>query len=60
MARGRNAVNGRDVQNVMLKKTRPESFPATGLNRCAGRVGLLKRTGEVRVRKIEIKELRSG
>jgi len=58
--RGQNlrvAVNGRDVQNVMLNKSRPEKFRAAGLSRYAGRVGFLKRNGEVRFRRIEIKEL---
>jgi formylglycine-generating enzyme required for sulfatase activity/tRNA A-37 threonylcarbamoyl transferase component Bud32 len=55
----RISVNGREVQNVMLNKTRPESFPALGLSRYAGRVGLLKRYGEMRFRRIEIKELSS-
>src|SRR5581483_4114428 len=53
----RIAVNGREIQNVMLNKTQPTGFPAPGLRRYAGRVGLLKRTGEVRFRKIEIKDL---
>ncbi|MFI5455908.1 MAG: SUMF1/EgtB/PvdO family nonheme iron enzyme [Isosphaerales bacterium] len=52
----RIAVNGREVLNVMLNKTRPAKFPAPGLNRYSGRIGFLKRTGEVRFRKIEIKE----
>ncbi len=49
-------VNGREVLNVMLDKTRPENSPAPGLNRYSGRIGFLKRTGEVRFRNIEIKE----
>jgi tRNA A-37 threonylcarbamoyl transferase component Bud32 len=53
----RIAVNGREIQNVMLNKTRPESFPARGLGRDAGRVGLMKHTGEIRFRNIEIKDL---
>jgi serine/threonine protein kinase len=53
----RIAVNGRDVQNVMLNKTRPQTHPAVGLSRFSGRIGFLKRVGEVRYRKIEIKEL---
>jgi hypothetical protein len=51
------AVNGREVLNVMLNKTRPQRCPAVGLNRSSGRIGFLKRSGEVRFRKIEIKEL---
>jgi formylglycine-generating enzyme required for sulfatase activity/Leucine-rich repeat (LRR) protein/predicted Ser/Thr protein kinase len=52
-------VNGRGILNVMLNKTRPkkEKFPAVGLNRYSGRIGFLKRDGEFRFRKIEIKEL---
>jgi len=53
----RIAVNGRDVQNVMLNKTRPDTNPLPGLSRFSGRIGFLKRVGEVRFRKIEIKEL---
>jgi hypothetical protein len=53
----RIAVNGRDVQNVMLNKTRPEKLPAVGLNRFSGRLGILKRTREVRFRNIAIEEL---
>jgi tRNA A-37 threonylcarbamoyl transferase component Bud32 len=53
----RVVVNGREIQNVMLNKTRPESFPARGLGRDAGRVGLLKHTDEIRFRNIEIKDL---
>jgi hypothetical protein len=53
----RIVINGREVQNVMLNKTRPQKFPAVGLNRFAGRIGFLKRAGEVWFRKIEIKEL---
>ena len=52
----RIAVNGRDVLNVMLNKTRPDKFPAPGLNRYSGTIGFLKRAGEVRFRQIEIKE----
>jgi hypothetical protein len=53
----RIAVNGREVLNVMLNKTRPQTPPAPGLSRFSGRIGFLKRVGEVRFRKIEIKEL---
>ena len=53
----RIAVNGSLVQDVKLNQTRPEKFPAPGLNRYSGRIGFLKRTGEVRFRKIEIREL---
>ncbi len=53
----RFSVNGRDVQNVMLNKTTPPRNPAPGLIRYSGRIGFMKRTGEVRFRKIEIKEL---
>ena len=49
--------NGRKVQDVMLNKTRPKANPAPGLSRYSGRLGFLKRVGEVRFRKIEIKEL---
>jgi formylglycine-generating enzyme required for sulfatase activity len=52
----RIAVNGRDVQNVMLNKTRPDANPLPGLSRFSGRIGFLKRVGEVRFRNIEIKE----
>ena len=54
----RVAVNGRGVLDVMLNKDRPEKFLAPGLNRYAGRIGLLKRTGGMRFRNIEIRELR--
>ncbi len=53
----RIAVNGRDVQNVMLDKTRPDANSLPGLSRSSGRIGFLKRAGEVRYRNIEIKEL---
>ena len=53
----RVSVNGRNVQNVMLDKTPPAKHPAIGLSRYLGRVGFLKRKGEVRFRNIEIKEL---
>lgn len=53
----RIVVNGREIQNVMLNKTRPEKFPAKGLSRYQGRIGILKRRGEVHFRKVEIKEL---
>jgi hypothetical protein len=53
----RIVINGREVQNVMLNKTRPQKFPVIGLNRFSGRIGFLKRAGEVRFRKVEIKEL---
>jgi hypothetical protein len=52
----RIAVNGRDVQNVMLNKFPQLRFPAPGLKRYSGRIGLLKHTGEVRFRNIEIME----
>jgi serine/threonine protein kinase/Leucine-rich repeat (LRR) protein len=55
----RIAINGRDVLKVMLDKTRPSAFPAPALNRYSGRIGFLKRNGEFRFRKIEIKELTS-
>jgi hypothetical protein len=41
----------------MLNQTRPAKNPAPGLNRYSGRIGFLKRSGEVRFRNIEIKEL---
>jgi hypothetical protein len=53
----RVAVNGRDVQKVMLNKTKTSTNPMPGLSRFSGRIGLLKRAAEVRYRKIEIKEL---
>jgi hypothetical protein len=53
----RIAVNGRDVQNVLMNKTRPAANPVPGLNRFSGRIGFLKRVGELRYRKVEIKEL---
>jgi hypothetical protein len=56
----RITVNGREVQNVMLNKNRPAKYPAPGLNRFSGRIGFLKRTGQVRYRNIEIKELPRG
>jgi hypothetical protein len=53
----RTIVNGREVLNVMLNQTRPAKNPAPGLSRYSGRIGFLKRSGEVRFRNIEIKEL---
>jgi hypothetical protein len=54
----RCSVNGRDVQSVALNQHAPFLInPAIGLNRFSGRIGFLKRTGEVRFRNIEIKEL---
>jgi serine/threonine protein kinase len=53
----RIAVNGRDVQKVMLSQRRPDANPVPGLSRSSGRIGFLKRVGEVRYRNIEIKEL---
>ncbi len=54
----RIAVNGRDIQNVKLNKHTPLlKYPAPGVSRFSGRIGFLKRVGEVRFRKIEIKEL---
>jgi hypothetical protein len=55
----RIAVNGRDVQNVMLNKTRPVTYPALGLNRFSGRIGFLKRVSEIHYRNIELKDLSS-
>jgi hypothetical protein len=37
----RIVVNGRELQNVMLNKTRPAANPLPGLNRFAGRIGFL-------------------
>ncbi len=56
----RIAVNGRDVLDVMLNKTRPARFPVPGLKRYSGRIGIMKAVGEVRFRKIEIKERSLG
>jgi len=53
----RFSVNGRNLQNVMLNQVRPPKNPAIGLSRYLGRIGFLKRKGEVRFRNIEIKEL---
>ncbi len=44
----------------MLNKIAPPTQPAIGLSRYSGRIGFLKRAGEVRFRNIEIKELSSG
>ncbi len=53
----RIAVNGSDVQNVMLNKSKPEVNPMRGLSRVSGKIGFKKRFGEIRYRKVEIKEL---
>jgi hypothetical protein len=54
----RFSVNGCEIQNVTLNQHAPLlKNPARGLGRFSGRVGLLKRTGEVRFRNIEIQEL---
>jgi hypothetical protein len=54
----RITINGNEVQNVMLNKvTRPTLF-TPGLSRFSGRIGFLKRVGEIHYRNIEIKELK--
>ncbi|QVL32686.1 DUF1080 domain-containing protein [Telmatocola sphagniphila] len=53
----RMTLNGTEIQNVMLNKvSRPQKF-VPGLNRFYGRIGFMKRVGEVHYRNIEIKEL---
>jgi hypothetical protein len=56
----RTIVNGRDVLDVRLNQTFPAKNPAPGLRRPSGRIGFLKRSGEVRFRNIEIQELGSN
>ncbi|QVL32682.1 DUF1080 domain-containing protein [Telmatocola sphagniphila] len=53
----RMSVNGQELQNVMLNKIAQPSLLNPGLRRYSGRIGLLKRTGDIRYRNIEIKEL---
>ncbi len=55
----RLVVNGHVLRNVILNKSKtwPQKFPFPGLSRSSGRIGFLKRVGEVRYRNIEIKEL---
>ncbi len=53
----RVSVNGREILDAMLNKIRRPENPAPGLSRFRGRLGFLKRRGQVRYRNIEIKEL---
>lgn len=51
-------LNGREVQNVQLNQHAPTlRYPARALGRQAGRLGLLKRAGEVRFRNLEVARL---
>lgn len=52
----RVVVNGTEVQGVALNDA-TAAKPVRGLSRFSGRIGFLKRFGEVRYRNVEVKEL---
>lgn len=50
-------VNGKQIQNLSFAELSKQDGSAAGLKRASGRIGLQRHTGEIRFRKIEIKEL---
>ena len=54
------SVNGQEVQNLSLGELAKKANVFPGARRSSGRIGLQQHTGEIRFRKIEIKELTSA
>ncbi len=54
------SVNGQEVQNLPLGEFAKKANVFPGVRRSSGRIGLQQHTGEIRFRKIEIKELTSA